>query len=355
MFQFFRDRAAYSRLRKDLIRRAQLSCQQLNLPEDEVLVAAFGKAKTPATGGAIMGGRRSANRTPVELKPLMEIMFSYPPELSAWLILYRIGKAIFTLGLPMQLQGDIMMAFESANFVFPDKTTESARVLAHALCMMPSMGRARATLLNLGVPWNDEVTEEGAKVLIRSGNLPHDLKVSTGSPVHLGWNIEMRRAVVQEVRKISPDAPRLLQIAKMQQDEEEALKRWAKMPGSEAIDLLQGGVDLAGSGRLDEALDMLDKAALLDPLVKPDVLRNEAWIFARRKQYDRAVECCRQALQIDPNYAEIWYHLGICLAKMKKFGEALSAFEKAKSLGFKSDGLEPNMKTCRRAISDGLR
>jgi tetratricopeptide (TPR) repeat protein len=355
MFQFFRDRSAYSRLRKDLIRRARLSCQQLNLPEDDVLVAAFGKAKTPATGGAFVGGRRTADRTPVELEPLMEIMFSYPPELSAWLILYRIQKAIFTLGLPIQLQGDIMMAIESANFVLPAKTVEAACVLAHALCMMPSLGRARATLLNLGVPYNDEVSEDDARLLVRQGYLPSDLKVSTGGPVRLGWNVEMREAVVQELARISPEAPRLLQVSRMQQSEEKALKRWDKMPASDAVELLQKGMDLAGSGRLDEALDVLDRAALADPLVRPDVFRNKAWVFARRKQYDRAVECCRQALQIDPDYAEVWYHLGICLAQLKRFGEGLSAFEKAKSLGFRSGGLELNMNTCRRAISDGLR
>ncbi|MBE7557263.1 MAG: hypothetical protein HS126_40015 [Anaerolineales bacterium] len=56
---------------------------------------------------------------------------------------------------------------------------------------------------------------------------------------------------------------------------------------------------------------------------------------------------------MDPEYAEVWYHLGICLAQLKRFTEAPNAFEKAKSLGFNSPGLKPNIKTCRRAIADG--
>jgi len=353
MFQFVRNRLLYSQLRKELIQKAQLKCEQLYSPADDILVKAFRQARLEQIDGTLIGRKRTNIRTPLALKPLLEIMLDLPPELSAWLVFYRIGKAISVLGLPIEVQGDIMMAFECGNFVLPEKTSNAARHLAHALCLMPSLGRARTTLHNLGCPWDDrKMSEEEMDQLVRQGCLPQDVMVSSNGLIRLGWNVEMREAVVGEIQKIHPDLRHLLQFDRMQEKERAALRRWETMPNQEAAGLLQKGIEVARMGHFEEALELLDKAGNSDPALLPDVFRNKAWILSKQKHYEECADLCRQALNIDSEYAEVWYQLGICLAKSMRYSEALKAYEKAKLLGFRSSGLEPNMETCRRAISN---
>jgi tetratricopeptide (TPR) repeat protein len=278
-----------------------------------------------------------------------------PPALSAWLILYRIRKALLVLDLSLEIRGDIMMAFECSNFVLPEKTLQAARHLAHALCLMPLLGRARTTLHNLGCPYDmRNMSEEEIDQLVRQGYLPQDVQVSSNGLMRLGWNIEMRQAVAGELQTIHPDLRRLFQLDRLQEKEQQALRRWKTRPKQEAAALLQKGMDAAGQGQFAAAVELLDNAGDADPILLPDVLRNKAWILMKQKQYTECADRCRQALEIDSEYAEVWYQLGICLAQSGRYGEALKAYEKAKSLGFRSSGLEPNMKTCRHAIADGF-
>jgi tetratricopeptide (TPR) repeat protein len=289
----------YANLRKRLIQKAEIICQQQDQTADDLLVDVFKKANLAALGGAIVGGRRTNVRTPAALKRFLEIMLSLPPELSAWLVLWRIGRAIFSFGLPIELQGDIMMAFECANYVLPDRTREAARHLAHALCMMPSLGRARALLKNLGCPvMGRGGSQEDLGVLARQGFLPEDVMGSAPGMTQLGWNMEMRTAVVEELERITPEAWRLFQIDRMLRTVRPALRRWKQVPSSQGRDLLARGIELARADQFDSAKKILDRAAKVDPALLPDVLRNKAWILSREGQYLEASDLCQQALEV---------------------------------------------------------
>ena len=187
MFQIFRDRREYRKLRESIIQKAKLQCQQMNLPADELLVDAFKKANILSVDGASVKGPlgKTKLRIPGELRPLLEIMLSWPPELSAYIVNNHIIKVLSSFDLPVELQGDIMMAFECANYVLPQKADAAARHLATALCVMPSLGRARSILKNLGCPYTTKpVTESQVETLKRQGFLPEDVKsASEGSSV----------------------------------------------------------------------------------------------------------------------------------------------------------------------------
>ncbi|MBE7557264.1 MAG: hypothetical protein HS126_40020 [Anaerolineales bacterium] len=305
MFGFGKDHALYSELKTNLIQRAEIQCQQLDQSADDILVAAFRQANIGATGGAMSGTFRTQDRTPMELKPLLGIMLTLPPELSAWLILFHVEKALLNFDLPRQLQGDIMMAFECTNYVLPEKTIEGASVLAHSLCMMPSLRRARSALLNFGVPFTEKrLSEEEMLPLIKQGYLPEDVMTSTKRVMlRLGWNIEMRVAVVQELEKITPEASRLFQTDKVQKKELQTLRRWKRLPDPEADALLQRGIK---DSDLDKAYDLLEKAGQVDPILLPDVLRNQAWILSKWKRYEEAVNLVIRRL--------------ISIQNMRKFG-----------------------------------
>ncbi len=355
MLQFFRDRREYAELRQRLIRKALLICQEMDASGDDLLVQAFRKANMTGTGDPMSGGRRTPMRTPIQLKPLLQTLLAYPPVLSAWLVLYRIGRALAVCSLPIHVQGDVMMAFEVTNYVLPENTEKGADHLAHALCMMPSLWRARGTLWNLGGPFTTKpVTKEEMTVLMKQGHLPPDAKASAEAATVLGWNSEMRDRVADAIVKIDQATARLLRVTRFRAARWPPLQRWPHPLDESANEILNEGIELAGQGDFEKAWDRLTEAGQRESLLLPDVLRNQEWIRCKQKRYHEAATFARQALVIAPEYAEVWYALGIDLARLRCFTEALNAYEKAKSLGFRSGGLESNIAVCRRAIADGL-
>ncbi|MBN1568327.1 MAG: tetratricopeptide repeat protein [Acidobacteria bacterium] len=351
MFSFFHDRKEYGRLKDHLIAKANLLCQEMNLPGDRILIQHFKEAHLSVMDGMISGTRRTDIRTPMQLKPLLEAILAYPPALSAWLVLYQVRAAIMASGLSIGIQGDIMMAFEAVNYVIPEMANQGADHLAHALCMMPSLGRARSTFHHLGLPYSDKfVTKSEMEALMRQGFLPQDAKIKSEAATALGWNMGMRKLVADAIERIGSTPSKLLCVDKFRNAKLMPLARWPHPLNETAVELLDKGINLAGQRNFDDAWRCLTEAAELEPLLLPDALRNKDWILSKQKRYEEGVELCRQALKIDPEYAEIWYAMGIDLAKLGRYEEALQAYQKAKALGFRSGGLEHNIDVCKRNL-----
>ncbi|HUT35331.1 MAG TPA: tetratricopeptide repeat protein [Planctomycetota bacterium] len=355
MFRFIRNAIAYSEIKARLIRDAEFECQRMALPADQLLVEAFRKGNLSMTGQPMTDRGKANTRTPEQLKGVVEVLLSYPPVLSAWLVRYHIARALSTAHLPIHVQGDLMMALENANYVFPDKAEGAAALLAYALCMQPWLWLARATLFGLGTPLTERpVPQDQFQFIIKQGHLPMDVKPSGQRVTLLGWNCEMRANVANALERIDPRLSDLMKLQKFLRIRKRPLERWEHEPDRQAALLLEQGIELAGHGQFEKAIELLDRAGRSDPTLMPDVLRNKALILSKQKRYGEAAVLCREALNIEPEYADVWYLLGICLAQSRRFREALHAYERAKSLGFRSGGLEPNMATCRRAISNGL-
>src|SRR5439155_7880851 len=54
-----------------------------------------------------------------------------------------------------------------------------------------------------------------------------------------------------------------------------------------------------------------------------------AWILIRARMYDEAIDQCRKALEMDPNFAMGHFWLGIACGFTGRFDEALAALQVA--------------------------
>jgi tetratricopeptide (TPR) repeat protein len=115
----------------------------------------------------------------------------------------------------------------------------------------------------------------------------------------------------------------------------------------DAHKLLDLALRLASVGNYDEALCLLDEVAKLAPGLKADAYRNKAVIFGQLKDYRQSLEWCERALQLEPDYAEVWYQAGMCYFRFAQFQKALDCYERAKQLGLRRAGLEHDIRACR--------
>lgn len=88
---------------------------------------------------------------------------------------------------------------------------------------------------------------------------------------------------------------------------------------------------LAAVARPAEAVAEIKHAEELDPLSLL-TLTDAGWVFYLARQYDRAAEECRKAIELDPNF---WYAstvLGLAYEKLGRFEDAIAVLEKAQRL-----------------------
>ena len=350
MLGFSTNGKVYAKIRTRLVHEAEFECQRMALSADQLLVEAFKKGDLSMAGEPMTDKGKANIRTPEQLKGTIKVLLEYPPVLSAWLIRYHIERALMTAHVPHHVQGDLMMALENANYVFPDKSKAAAELLACALCMQPFLWLARSTLFGLGTPLTEQpVSKAHFQFCIKQGYLPQDSKPSGHNAVLLGWNCEMRANVAAALEKIDLRLAEVMRLRKFRRVKKRPLERWEHQPDEEAVSLLEKGIDLAGQKQLEQAYSVLEKAGKKDAALLPDVLRNQEWILSKQGNYAQAAELARKALAIDPDYPEIWYALGIDLAKMGQYAKALEAYQTAQKLGHRSRGLEHNIEVCKRA------
>ncbi|HWC76723.1 MAG TPA: protein kinase, partial [Blastocatellia bacterium] len=87
-------------------------------------------------------------------------------------------------------------------------------------------------------------------------------------------------------------------------------------------------LDLAGMGRIDEALEMMKRAQDLDPL-SLIISLNVARVYYFARDYDRAIEQCRKALEMFPDFALALRRLGQAYSQKQMYPEAIEAFRSA--------------------------
>ena len=88
---------------------------------------------------------------------------------------------------------------------------------------------------------------------------------------------------------------------------------------------------LTALGRHDDAIAEVRRAADLDPLSLV-VLGDSAWIYYCARQFERATEQSRKAIELDAGYWPAYTYLGLSLEKLKRFDEAIATLEKARTI-----------------------
>ncbi len=90
-------------------------------------------------------------------------------------------------------------------------------------------------------------------------------------------------------------------------------------------------VYLIAMGRHEEALAENERAEKLEPL-SLTIISNFGWILYNARQYDQAIERCRKALEMDPNFALAHIYLGRAYLGKGMYAEAVAEFEKSSPL-----------------------
>jgi TolB-like protein/tetratricopeptide (TPR) repeat protein len=92
------------------------------------------------------------------------------------------------------------------------------------------------------------------------------------------------------------------------------------------------GLDfLALLDRLDEAMPQLEMAHSLDPLSQI-IQEGCGYLYVLRREYTKAVETYLHLIEMDPAFYKAYSSLGRALFMMKRYDEAILAFEKSREL-----------------------
>lgn len=98
---------------------------------------------------------------------------------------------------------------------------------------------------------------------------------------------------------------------------------------AEAVQQLNEGIELYRADKTGQAVDRLEEAQKLDPTFAQPPLQLGQMYHRKMNDLDRAEEAYREALQRDPESAEIAYKLGAVLADADDHSEAINQFEQA--------------------------
>jgi tetratricopeptide (TPR) repeat protein len=88
---------------------------------------------------------------------------------------------------------------------------------------------------------------------------------------------------------------------------------------------------LMSSRRTNEAISEAERAAEIDPLSLPASL-NVGWQYGWSRQYDRSIEWLRKVLEIEPNFEQARWALGLAYEGKGMINEAATEFQKAVDL-----------------------
>ncbi len=95
-----------------------------------------------------------------------------------------------------------------------------------------------------------------------------------------------------------------------------------------AKELTNQGFDLFAKGKIDEAIETIEKAIAADPSYI-EAYRNIAMVYGQKGMLDEAVAAARKVVELDPDDALGYVSLSMLLQRQGKIAEA----EDAKAMG----------------------
>jgi len=227
--------------------------------------------------------------------------------------------------------------------------------------LQPALGEPLVTDFTLKagsdypLPW--ELTDEEkaaylqqAEQMKKRKELEGEIKETFNEGVQLSdaGNYEQAIETFNKALEMAPGEPVIYAaIAKAQTamgQNEEALASYEKAIEADAYNpdfFMNKGVVLNALGRVDEAREAFKKSAELNPANAAQTYYNLGATLVNSGDTSGAVEAFKQSIASDPNYAESYYQLGICLSgDSASVPDAIAALEKYVEIGKKADQVD---------------
>ena len=66
--------------------------------------------------------------------------------------------------------------------------------------------------------------------------------------------------------------------------------------------------------------------------------------------YNKAIECYRKAIELDPKYASAWNHMGGAYVQLGDYQKAVECFQKAVELKPGDKGIQGNLEAAKKKL-----
>jgi Tfp pilus assembly protein PilF len=101
------------------------------------------------------------------------------------------------------------------------------------------------------------------------------------------------------------------------------------MTGDErARELWELGTKRLSEGQVEEAVKLFEQSIAVKPTAEGHTFRG--WALSHLGRLDEAIDDCKQAIQLDPDFGNPYNDIGVYLMKQRQFDKAIPWFEQAK-------------------------
>ncbi len=98
-------------------------------------------------------------------------------------------------------------------------------------------------------------------------------------------------------------------------------------PRAEAAEFFRQAFEMQSSGEYARALELYTRSIVAYPTAEAYTFRG--WTYSFVHDYNSAIEDCRRAIQVDPEFGNPYNDIGAYLIEQGKWDEAIPWFEKA--------------------------
>jgi tetratricopeptide (TPR) repeat protein len=155
--------------------------------------------------------------------------------------------------------------------------------------------------------------------------------------------VEFKKALEKDPEQANIMGNMADSYSKLNKNEEalEIYKKAIALAADNAALYTNMGVILSKMGKNAESQEAFKKAAALNPAASAQNFYNIGATLVNNGKAQEAAESFKQAITADPNFAEAYYQLGMCLSgKPETMPEAIKAFDTYIKIGKKADQVE---------------
>lgn len=119
---------------------------------------------------------------------------------------------------------------------------------------------------------------------------------------------------------------------------------------AQANKLKEEGNTLMKASQFDAAINKYNEAIMLNR--DPAYFCNRAAAYCRLEQYDLAIQDCRTALALEPNYSKAYGRMGLALSCQNRYEQAVEAYKKALELEPNQESYKNNLKIAEDKVKE---